>query len=61
VTTLHVHPLGDVIAHEMSDDCPCVPEQRPVTGGWLAVHHSLDGRETGEMEGHLNDGEDSRS
>lgn len=48
---VHVHPLGDVIAHDVqSDDCPCGPTTEPVerddgTVGWLVVHHSLDGRE----------------
>jgi hypothetical protein len=50
---LHVRPRGDLIVHELTDDCPCGPEQRPVKGedgsvGWLVVHHSLDGREQAE-------------
>lgn len=47
---LHVHPLDDLIEHTLDDECPCIPEDRPVeredgSVGWLAVHHSLDGRE----------------
>lgn len=47
---LHVHPVGDLIEHELADDCPCGPEQRPVEQeaggmGWFVVHHALDGRE----------------
>ena len=50
---LHVHPLGDLIEHQMDDGCPCGPEQQPVrredgSVGWLTVHHSLDGREQDE-------------
>lgn len=52
MSDLHVHPAGDTIGHEMTDDCPCGPEQQPAEteGGlrWLAVHHSLDGREQRE-------------
>jgi hypothetical protein len=51
--TLHVHPLRDLIEHELTDDCPCGPRQQPVTRedgsvGWLVVHSSLDGREKHE-------------
>jgi hypothetical protein len=46
--TAHVHPLNDLIEHEMDDDCPCGPRQEPVKShdgsvGWLVVHHPLDG------------------
>jgi hypothetical protein len=48
--SVHVRPLGDLIEHELTDACPCGPEQQPVkrddgSVGWLVVHHSLDGRE----------------
>jgi len=48
--TLHVHPLDDIIRHEVTEDCPCGPTLNPVhrddgSYGWLYVHHSLDGRE----------------
>lgn len=56
---LHVHPLADLIEHQMNDDCPCGPRQEPVkrddgSMGWLVVHHSLDGREQHEesINGH---------
>ena len=49
---LHVVPIGDLIEHDTSIDgsCVCVPTDTPVqredgTIRWLAVHHSLDGRE----------------
>ena len=50
---LHVHPLGDLIEHQMDAACPCGPRQEPVkredgSVGWLVVHHSLDGRECPE-------------
>ena len=52
----HVHPVGDLIEHELTDDCPCGPRQEPVkrddgSTGWLVVHNSLDGRELTEGEG----------
>ena len=48
--TAHVHPVGDLIDHEFTDECPCGPRQELVrladgSDGWLVVHHSLDGRE----------------
>ena len=55
LSTLHVHPMNDVIEHDTSADdaCVCGPEPRPVkredgSVGWLIVHHSLDGREQAE-------------
>lgn len=53
MSDLHVMPAWDVVGHETSDDCPCGPEQDPVkrsdgSVGWVAIHHSLDGRETNE-------------
>lgn len=49
---LHVTPVGDLIEHETSRDgeCACGPTDRPVKRddgsiAWIAVHHSLDGRE----------------
>ena len=51
--TAHVHPLGDLIEHQLDDECPCAPRQEPVkredgSVGWLVVHNSLDGREARE-------------
>ena len=51
--TLHVSPVGDLIDHTADDDCPCGPRTEPVqredgSMGWVVVHHSLDGRESGE-------------
>jgi hypothetical protein len=53
VKVVHVHPVDDLIEHELTDECPCGPEQRPVERedggtGWVVVHHSLDGREKTE-------------
>ena len=51
---LHVTPVGDLIDHDTDgDDCPCGPRTNPVqcedgSMGWVVVHHSLDGRESGE-------------
>lgn len=51
MSSVHVTPLLDVIAHDETDDCPCGPRTEPVTRddgsvGWLVIHHSLDNRET---------------
>ena len=55
MNTAHVVPVNDLIAHELTDDCPCgpafekvpphpsAPEGQP--DGWVTVHHALDGRE----------------
>jgi len=51
--SLHIHPLDDLIEHQLDDDCPCGPRQEMVkrddgSVGWLVVHNSLDGREQRE-------------
>jgi hypothetical protein len=53
VADLHVTPNNDLIEHVMDDACPCGPRDESVTRddgsvAWIAVHHSLDGREQGE-------------
>jgi len=50
---IHVMPVGDLIEHATTEDCPCGPRCEPVerddgSFGWLHVHHSLDGREASE-------------
>lgn len=50
---VHVVPVDDLIDHALDDDCGCGATPEPVdrgdgADGWLWVHHSLDGRETGE-------------
>lgn len=54
---VHVLPLTDVLPHSDDDDadCICGPTVEPCerddgTIGWLAVHHSLDGRELHELD-----------
>lgn len=47
---LHEVPTGDSFDHETADDCPCGPTDRPLAGedgsvSFVAVHHSLDGRQ----------------
>lgn len=51
---LHVVPVNDLVEHDTSIGaaCICAPTDTPVkqedgTIRWLAVHHSLDGRERG--------------
>lgn len=53
--TLHTYPVGDLIEHEMSEDCICGPEIEPVKRddgsiAYLVSHHSLDGRERLEAD-----------
>lgn len=49
VGTLHVMPIDDVLLHEDTDDCPCLPVTEPVPGrdgsiDWMVSHHAWDGR-----------------
>lgn len=52
--TWHVFPVNDLVEHDTdAGTCVCIPEQRPVKRddgsiSWIAVHHSLDGREASE-------------
>lgn len=52
--TWHVYPANDLIYHDASGgDCVCIPRVEAVkrddgSVGWVAVHHSLDGRELKE-------------
>ena len=51
--SVHVVPVGDLLDHEDTDDCPCGVTIEPVERkdgsiGWLHIHHSLDGREAHE-------------
>jgi len=55
--TLHVHPLADLIEHELTEDCPCGPraqreERADGSDGWLLIHSALDGRELAEPDHH---------
>lgn len=44
---VHVTPINDLVDHDRESfgSCLCGPKPEAVTGGWLFVHHSLDGRE----------------
>jgi len=48
----HVVPVGDLIEHELTERCVCVPSSRliPAHDGdiWQLIHNSLDGREADE-------------
>lgn len=49
MTAIHVLPVGDLVAHEDTDDCVCGPTAEAVkrddgSVGWLIVHDALDGR-----------------
>jgi hypothetical protein len=53
--SMHVLPVGDLIEHETTDECPCGPRSEIVkredgSVGWVVVHHALDGREALEVE-----------
>lgn len=56
--TIHVFPANDLIDHDTeSDGCPCSPAIEAVprddgSFGWVATHHSLDGREFNEPDYH---------
>ena len=44
-----VVPTADVIEHELSDGCACLPRHERVpradgSDGWIRIHHSWDGR-----------------
>lgn len=45
---LHVVPTDDLIQHEDSESCVCMPTPEFAPGGVVLVHHSLDGRELRE-------------
>ena len=50
---LHVTPIDDIVQHEQSDDCVCMPSPEAIkrddgSVGWMHTHHSLDGRERHE-------------
>lgn len=46
----HRHaPSGDLIEHDLDEDCVCGPRIEPVKRddgsiGWVYIHHALDGR-----------------
>lgn len=43
---LHVIPIGDLIPHEMTEECPCGPGVGVNDVGTTVYdHHALDGRE----------------
>jgi hypothetical protein len=50
---VHVTPCGDLVVHDLDEECVCGPTHHPVqrddgSVGWMMVHHSLDGREAEE-------------
>lgn len=45
----HIVPVGDLVEHEVNEDCVCSPTPKFVEGGMLFLHHSLDGREAREQ------------
>lgn len=60
MTDLRITPVGDLIDHDTSTDseCVCGPTDQPTSRddgsiSWLAIHHSLDGRERADGENTL--------
>lgn len=56
--TVHIIPEADLVAHDISDACVCVPALEFVPAetdddedGWLYTHSSLDARELGATSG----------
>lgn len=50
---VHVTPVGDLVPHQLDDDCVCGPrveirQSQDGPDGHLHVHPSLDGRESTE-------------
>ncbi len=46
---VHVHPLKDLVQHELTDDCVCGPRTELHKGSgkpdlYAFIHHALDGR-----------------
>lgn len=41
----HVLPTNDLVEHETSEDCVCIPKVTFLTDGKVVTHNSLDGRE----------------
>jgi hypothetical protein len=49
MTTVHVIPMDDLLAHENTEECACLPVTEPVPTpdggvGWLVTHSAWDGR-----------------
>lgn len=49
---IHVVPINDVVFHEQSEECACLPQTEPclnndgtVTHYWLVTHGAWDGRQ----------------
>ena len=42
---VHIRPVDDIKAHELSEDCWCNPDLKEVEGGMLIIHESMDKRE----------------
>lgn len=43
---MHIRPVGDLIEHELTEECACGPQvEHLAEREWAYVHHSLDGRE----------------
>lgn len=49
MASYHVTPVDDLLAHEDSEDCPCLPFIEPIETDegvdYLITHNAWDGRE----------------
>lgn len=57
MTDLHIVPVGDLVEHDtnVGSECACGPTDTPIKSDegvirFMAVHHSLDGRERPRAE-----------
>lgn len=55
-TIIHIHPIDDLVLHDLSEDCICGTDQELMTDEnftkmcVIVSHNSLDGRETYEEQ-----------
>lgn len=48
---IHVLPIHDLQAHDLSTRCPCVPRTEKEDDGEIVVHNAFDFREVMERAG----------
>jgi hypothetical protein len=51
MTCIHVLPIHDLQAHDLSTQCPCVPRTEREDDGEIVVHNAFDFREVMERAG----------
>lgn len=43
--TYHVIPINDIVDHDETTTCSCMPEIEYTEGGMIIIHNAYDGRE----------------